>query len=128
MFRRPNADAGAGEAGPGEELARIALALGRDIGMADDPVHRDRIARDEIAAKPLDRGHLLLRKRAVTPFVTGIDDLDAKRDSVEITLAFPARNARVKCPPGLGNEAPNSAALVDDVVGADPRTGVAQSL
>src|SRR5215472_18220601 len=125
MFRRPNAEAGAGEAVPVEELAGIALALGRDIGMADDPMGRDRIARDEIAAQPLDRRHLLLRKRAVTPFVTGIDDLNAKRHGVEITLAFPARNARMECPPGFGNEAPNSAVLLDDIVGADPRGRIA---
>jgi len=57
--------------------------------------------------------------------VTGIDNLDAKRHGVEITLAFPARNARVKCPPNLGNEPPNPAILLDDIVGADSRGRIA---
>src|SRR5262252_4095391 len=115
MFRRPNADAGAGEAEPVEELAGIALALGRDIGMADDPMGRDRIARDEVAAQPLDRRHLLPRKRAVTPFVIAIAALNAKRHGVEITLAFPARNTLVQCPPHPVNEPPNPALRLDDI-------------
>jgi len=101
--RRPDSDARSGEPGPVKELAGVGLAVRRDIRMTDDAVLWDRMARDQISAQALDGSHLRIRKRAVSPFVTGIDDLDAERDSIETALALPARATRVKSTPRLGH-------------------------
>ena len=125
---RPDTDAGAGEPRPVEEFARVGLAVRRDIRMPDDAVRRDRVARDDLAAKVLDRCHLFCWKRAITPLVAGIDDLDPDRDGVKVPLARPTGATSVKCPPRFGNEPPYRPILLDDVVGADPRRGIAQPL
>src|SRR5438093_5061671 len=44
---RPQADAGASQARPIEQLAGIGLAVGRDIGMPDDAVGWDPVARQD---------------------------------------------------------------------------------
>src|SRR5712691_2734025 len=96
--RRPQADPGAGEARPVEQLAWVGFAVRRDVGMPDDPVGWDAVTRQDVPAQKLDRRHLRLGKRPVAPFVAGIDDFDADRDDVEIGLALPARDSGVKRP------------------------------
>src|SRR3984893_14499597 len=56
----PDPDAGAGEPGPVEQLAGIALALRRNIRMGDYPMRRDRIDGDQVSAQTVDRRHLRL--------------------------------------------------------------------
>jgi hypothetical protein len=93
--------------------------------MPDNPVRGDPMARDEIQAQPFYREHLRIRKRPISPFASGIDDLDADRDGIEIAFALPARSARVKRAPIFRNEAPNSTVFFDDIMGADPCGGIA---
>src|SRR6185436_18436175 len=52
---RPEADTRKREPAPGKQLARIDLARGRHIGMAEHAFWRDRMARDDLATK-LDHG------------------------------------------------------------------------
>jgi len=73
----PEPDPGAGKARPIKQFAGVALPFGGDVGMADDPVRRDPPARQDIAAQLLDGRHLRFGKRTISPFVAGIDDLDA---------------------------------------------------
>jgi hypothetical protein len=58
--------------------------------MADNPMRRDRVTREDVAAQFFDRRHLGFGKQTVTPFMAGIDDLDADRNVVEIALTRPA--------------------------------------
>src|SRR5215469_10086486 len=57
---RPNPDPGGGEPLPREELARILLALGRDVGMSEDARGRDRVAAEDVVAQRLERRDLRL--------------------------------------------------------------------
>src|SRR5262249_6111917 len=70
----PQSDAGAREPRPVKQFAGVALAVGCDIGMADNPIRRNAPTRQDIAAQFLDRGHLWFRKRTIPPFMPRIDD------------------------------------------------------
>src|ERR1051326_6793508 len=93
--------------------------------MTDDPVGRNAPARQDIAAQFLDRHHLRFGKRTVSPFMAGIDDLDADRAVVQILLTLPARHPGMEGALLLRNETPDRPVLLDNVVRADLCLGVA---
>src|SRR4051794_33329118 len=123
---RPQADAGLGEALPGEELAGIGLALGRDIGVAEDALGRDRVAGQDGAAQRLEGGELRLGKRAIAVLVAGIDQLDADRAVIDVAGAGPEAAPGMPGAPRLVDELPDRAVLLDEVMRADLGVGIAQ--
>ena len=125
---RPQADSGARQARPVEELAGVLLARRGDVGMAYDPPRRNAMAPHDVAREALKRGHLRFGERAVTVFVSGVDEFDADRTVVDAGPAGPSRNPRMPRAPRLGNQPVDCPVLVDGVVGAHPGARVAEPL
>ncbi len=57
----------AGEPAPVEQLARILLAVGRDVGMGDDIARRNGMARQDAEGEITDSRHLRRREKAGSP-------------------------------------------------------------
>ena len=89
------ADALRGEAVPWKRLARILLALGRHVGMAQDPLRRDRPAPEDVPGQGDHRGDLRLRVGRQPAGMGRMDDLDADRAGIEVGDALPGTPARV---------------------------------
>ena len=60
--------------------------------------------------------------------MAGIDDFDPEGNGIQVALPLPTANPRVKRAPALGNKAPDHAVFLDDIMGADTGTGIAQPL
>src|SRR5579871_104523 len=123
----PHPEPGGGQGSPVEQLARVDLAPGCHVGMADDPRAGDRVARHYAAAEFDERRHLRIRKGPVAEVMAGIDELDADGDAVHVALAAPIADARVPGAPALVHQAIDRALLVDQVMAADLRGGVGQA-
>src|SRR5262245_38209529 len=74
---------------PWEFLARILLARGRDVGVAEHAVGWNAVTREDAAAECRDGGDLAAREIGIAVVVTRIDDLDADRARVEVGFARP---------------------------------------
>ncbi len=98
----PDAEAGLGQAAPGEQRARIDLAPGGEIGVADDVRARDALA-------------------AV------VVEFDADRGGVEVADLAPAAGAGMPGAVGVGDELVDAAVGADQVVRADPPAAVARA-
>ncbi|KST70504.1 hypothetical protein WS76_29235 [Burkholderia humptydooensis] len=141
---RPRADAVLlVQRSPRKERAGIELAAGRDVGMPDDLLRRDRVTRDDVGRESADGRHLLVRERRPSAlhqrrvFVrigkAGVDDLDADRARVEQALALPVADARVPRAPRFRHEREHAKALAfvgrigHEIVRADGRVGSVSS-
>src|SRR5690606_5873673 len=90
----PDAKAGVGQAFPGEHRARVELAQGRDVAVADDVSRLDAVALHDVLEQYDQR--LDLRLAVGVPHAPGggvgearVDDLDADGSGVEPGPALP---------------------------------------
>ncbi len=114
------------EPGPGKDLARILLALGRDVGLGEHPLGRDGPARTEVARQRGHRRHLRLRVGRQAADMPGMDDLDAERAGVDVALALPGGGARVPGAAGLRNHLGDGTILEHEVMRRDLGARIAQ--
>ena len=95
----------------------IGLALGRDVGMADDVTRLDAMGRQDRPAQ-LDEG-FDLHRRIVVAIAVQVDDLDADRTQVERLVAAPMRAPGMPGHAVLAHEAIDRAVLGQHIVAAD---------
>ena len=108
----------AGQLGPRETQAGIDLALGRDVGMADDVARHDGgMAADDAAAKLDQSGDL--DSGIVVAIAVQVHDLDADRGGVQSLAATPMRTAGMPGDAIFGHQPIGGAVLCQDVVCAD---------
>src|SRR6185437_7207086 len=110
---RPKPDAVFGKRLPRKQLARIFLARGCHIGMADDARGRDGVAGDDLLRDVDEGGDLFVRKRNISEFMARIDEFDADGARIDVARTRPIGNARMPGAPVLRHMA------IDAPVAAD---------
>jgi hypothetical protein len=122
----PATDAGGGKAPPGKFLARVLLALGRDIRVSEHAGGGNRMARQDVTTE-CDHGFdLQVGKVAVAEVVPRIDDLDADGVRVDVGHAVPRSQAGMPGAPRLRHELVDTTVLVDEIVRGDLHDRIAQ--
>jgi hypothetical protein len=125
---RPQADAGAGQPSPVEQLARIDLARRRHVRVTQHAMGRDGMSAEDLRGQRLERLHLRLGKRPIAAGMAGIDQLDADRARVDVGGASPGADPRMPGPPLLRHQPIDRAVLIDAVMGAHPRRRIGHAL
>lgn len=102
----PGDQAGIGQLLPGEARARVLLAAGCDVRVADDALGPDVVALGDVAHQGNDLVHLRLRVGRVDAaqlrvLVAGVDDLDADGRRIQIAVPRPEARPRMPGPPVL---------------------------
>jgi len=104
---------------PGEELARVVLAIGGGVGVAQDTRIRNGPPRADVGDE-VDQGlDLRVGEGAIAELVARIDDLDADGDGVDVGLALPEALSGMPGAAFLRNQGEDAAVFLDHVVGAD---------
>ena len=107
-------------------LARVFLAAGRDVGMAEDAPLGNVVAGADVVAERDDGRYLGVGIGRQTAVVAGVDDLDADGDGVDVALAGPEGLSRVPGAAALGDELGDPAAFPDEIMGGHLGGRVAQ--
>src|SRR5262245_28392566 len=95
--------------------------------MAEHAFWLNRVTRDDPAREFDHRFDLRAGKRAVAELMTRIDDLDPDRAAVDVARPGPIRHARVPRAAVLGHVLEDRAVLIDRIVRAHARRGIAES-
>src|SRR5262249_51588303 len=85
----PQAHGGIRNGFPGKFFAGIALARRRNIGMSEDALSGNPMARENATAECRHRRDLPFRKGGIAMIMPGIGDLDADRARVDVALPCP---------------------------------------